>query len=237
MEFFYFLIIVLLFSSIQSVVGVGLLVFGTPSLLLLGYVYTEVLWILLPASCSLSLLQIIEDQRLIDAKKEVYVFTIPALVVSLILIIKLEYLIDIKRVIGAFLVLISILRITKLTDKWFLPMIGRGKQSIYLLIGLVHGLSNLGGAPLSVLMSSIHNDQKTMRVNTAFVYFILALSQLFVLSVYKSESFLLYYLSFIPIVILNHLILGKVMLRHMDNHRFDILVTLFILMFGIICMV
>ena len=43
--------------------------------------------------------------------------------------------------------------------------------------------------------------------------------------------------AFIPIVILNHLILGKVMLRHMDNHRFDILITLFILIFGIICMV
>ena len=183
MDFFYLLIIVLLCSSIQSVVGVGLLVFGTPSLLLLGYAFPEALWILLPASCSLSLLQVIENHSLIDSKKEVYVYTIPILIFSLILIIKLEYLIDISRVVGVFLLLISILKITKLTNKWALAIIARGKQSIYLLIGLVHGLSNLGGAPLSALMSSIHNDQKTVSVNIAFVYFILALSQLIVLSV------------------------------------------------------
>lgn len=237
MEFFYLLILVLLFSSIQSVVGVGLLVFGTPSLLLLGYAYPQALWILLPASCSLSLLQIIENQRLIDSKKEVYIYTVPALIISLVLIIKLEYLIDIKQVVGFFLLLISILKITRLTEKWVVPILERGKRSIYLLIGLVHGLSNLGGAPLSVLMSSIHNDQKTMSVNTAFVYFILASSQLLVLLVYKSDVFLFHYLSFIPIVILNHIILGKLVLRYLDNHRFDNLITLFILIFGIICLI
>ena len=128
MDFYYLLIVIVLFGSIQSVVGVGLLLFGTPMLLILGYAYIEVLWILLPASCSLSLFQIFENYKLIQSKKEVYFFTIPALLFSLILIIKLAYLIDIKRIVGVFLLSIAILRLTNLSDKWAEPLIIKGKN-------------------------------------------------------------------------------------------------------------
>ena len=48
-----------LFSLIQSIFGVGLLLLGTPTFLLLGYNYFEVLNILLPYSILISVLQII----------------------------------------------------------------------------------------------------------------------------------------------------------------------------------
>ena len=48
---------VLAFSVVQSVFGVGLLVFGTPTLLLAGYSFEETLAYLLPCSMAISALQ------------------------------------------------------------------------------------------------------------------------------------------------------------------------------------
>ena len=54
--------IVLIFSIVQSIFGVGLLLFGTPTLLLLGVGYEQVLWILLPSSITISLYQVFENK-------------------------------------------------------------------------------------------------------------------------------------------------------------------------------
>jgi uncharacterized protein len=50
--------LVLVLAAIQSVYGVGLLVFGTPVLLLLGLPFPEVLAYLLPCSIAISTLQV-----------------------------------------------------------------------------------------------------------------------------------------------------------------------------------
>ena len=205
-------------------------------LLILGYSYIEVLWILLPASCSLSLFQICENYKLIKSKREVCFLTVPALLFSLILIIKLDYLFDIKRLVGVLLLSIAILRFTNFSDKWVEPLITKGKTFMYLLIGFVHGLSNLGGAPLSVLASSIYKDNKRVSSNIAFVYFVLAISQLSVLYIYKSALFVSSHLIFIPVVILNHLVLRKILFRHIDNSKFKVLINFVILTFGVICL-
>ena len=102
MEFYQLVLIVILYSSIQSIIGIGLLLFGTPTLLLAGYSYPETLWILLPASCSLSLMQIFEGRALIESKRDVFIFTLPALFFSLILVIQLDYIFDIKKTICVF---------------------------------------------------------------------------------------------------------------------------------------
>ncbi len=49
---------VLVLAVVQSVFGVGLLVFGTPTLLLLGYPFDQVLAYLLPCSILISALQV-----------------------------------------------------------------------------------------------------------------------------------------------------------------------------------
>src|SRR5689334_5010852 len=48
-------------SVVQSLFGIGLLVFGTPSLLLLGYSFADTLAILLPASITISVLQVLSS--------------------------------------------------------------------------------------------------------------------------------------------------------------------------------
>ena len=52
-------IIILFLIVFQSIFGIGLLVFGTPTLMILGYQYSDILSVLLPISCSISLIQIL----------------------------------------------------------------------------------------------------------------------------------------------------------------------------------
>ena len=57
-------IFILAFLTIfQSIFGIGLLVFGTPTFLLLEYTFTETLSIVLPISCFVSLSQIIVSKK------------------------------------------------------------------------------------------------------------------------------------------------------------------------------
>ena len=236
MEFYQLVIIIIFFSAIQSIAGVGLLLFGTPTLLLFGYAYPEVLWILLPASCSLSLVQIAQGYWLIDSKRDVYCLTIPSLICALILIIKLDYIFDIKKTVGLFLCLIAVLRLSSFPKNWARLLLDKYRRISYVLIGVVHGLSNLGGAPLSVIVSASYSDRLKVNANIAFVYFILALSQLVVLFIYELKIFTPLYLVFIPIVIFNHLILGKTLTLKLDDANFKKFINLIVLVFGILCL-
>ena len=56
--------IIIFFLYFQSIFGIGLLVFGTPTLMILGYQYSDILSVLLPISCSISLIQIINAQSM-----------------------------------------------------------------------------------------------------------------------------------------------------------------------------
>tara|TARA_Y100001970_G_scaffold68446_1_gene87162 strand:- start:1378 stop:2100 length:723 start_codon:yes stop_codon:yes gene_type:complete len=235
LELIYIIFLIFVFSTIQSIFGLGLLLFGTPSLLLLGYGFTETLWMLLPSSCSLSLIQIIENREKIVSKNQVYLITVPALIISLILIIQLEYLISIKKIIGTFLLLTALLRLSTLADQWLKKLIENSKSLIYLFIGVVHGVSNLGGAPLSVLASSIHKESSVISSNIAFVYFILAFSQIIVLTIFEREIFTGAYLLFIPLVISNYYLTSKILLSHIDDTKFKFLINILIVIFGIFC--
>ena len=236
MELYELLIIVIIFSTIQSIVGVGLLLFGTPSLLLLGYPYPEVLWMLLPASCTLSLVQIFEGYEAINSKKETYFFTMPALVCSLILVIEFGDIIDIKKIIGIFLIVIALLRLSKFSKTWARFLLEKFRRGSYILIGLVHGLSNLGGAPLSVVVSATHTDKREINANISFVYFNLALSQLIVLYFLEIDDFSASYLVFVPVVIANHLVLNRKLSKRINDANFKIFINLMILIFGVICL-
>tara|TARA_B100001173_G_scaffold109021_1_gene94413 strand:+ start:973 stop:1683 length:711 start_codon:yes stop_codon:yes gene_type:complete len=235
MSFYLLLGVIILFGSMQSIFGIGLLIFGTPLLLIFGYDFVEVLWILLPTSCSLSLFQITENYKLIEAKKEVFFLTLPMLILSLLIILNFEFF-NIKKIVGVFLILTTFIRFFNLSKKWSEIIMLKGKNLMYLLIGFIHGLSNLGGGPLAVLETSIHKDSKAISSNIAFVYLILATSQIIILLIYKSEMFIPYYLIFIPIVILNHMILRKIIYKHIISSNFNIFINIFIFVFGFICL-
>ena len=83
---------ILLTASIQSLFGVGVLLFGTPILLVLGYDFITALTILLPISLTINLLQVSKDYRHIQAPfyRHVLTLSIPCVVLCLLLVTKLK---------------------------------------------------------------------------------------------------------------------------------------------------
>ena len=77
-----FLITILLTAVVQSIFGVGMLLFGTPILLLLGYSFVDALGIVLPISIAISLLQVIKHVDYVDTAfyKNVLRYSIPVVI-------------------------------------------------------------------------------------------------------------------------------------------------------------
>ncbi|MBU1344056.1 MAG: hypothetical protein KKD66_20775 [Proteobacteria bacterium] len=74
------LLIVIGTSLIQSVFGVGVLLFGTPILLALGYDFIKAITVLLPISLTINMFQIIKDYKKIDIYKYFRVFLRPFII-------------------------------------------------------------------------------------------------------------------------------------------------------------
>ena len=137
------IIIISVFSIIQSLFGVGLLLFGTPTLLLMGYSYSETLWILLPCSITISLIQTISNYDLVREKKKVSFLIIPPMILSLIFIVTYDYVININKVVGFFLLLIGLINFFPNFQLYLQVIIKKQIQFYYVLIGIIHGISNV----------------------------------------------------------------------------------------------
>ena len=109
MDYYVIFFILTVFSFIQSIFGVGLLLFGTPSLLLIGYEYHEILNILLPASITISFLQVIKSKENINKSKKVFIYyCLPILVLFTFIVLINKNLINFKLIISIFLIFSSL---------------------------------------------------------------------------------------------------------------------------------
>ena len=81
------IILVICFTSIiQSLFGVGVLVFGTPLLLILGLDFIQTLNILLPISLAINLFQFINNTKSLDSKlvKDLAIIVLPTISITLL---------------------------------------------------------------------------------------------------------------------------------------------------------
>ena len=106
--------IITILIIVQSIFGVGLLLFGTPSFLLLGYDFANTINILMPVSILISLIQFfrskIKDRNFII---QYNIYCLPYLIVFLILALKFSNLIDFKLFVAILLIFSSILILNK----------------------------------------------------------------------------------------------------------------------------
>ena len=226
-------LIIALFSLIQSVFGVGLLLFGTPTLLILGYSYSETLWIVLPASLSISLAQIYGHNQLLASKQNVLALTLPSAAVGTLIIFQLEGLTDVSKIVGAFLLIMGSLRISSVLRNNLELQITRHPKAIFLSTGLIHGLSNMGGGMLSIIMASIHKDKLTIRTNIAFVYCCFCFLQLIFLALFKAEGFNLYCLVFPAASLLIFLLLNRILMNLINENDFQSAISVIVIIYGV----
>jgi len=236
-EIYYLVTIIAVFSVVQSIFGVGLLLFGTPTLLLLGYSYSETLWLLLPCSVTISLIQVVNDYKLIEAKKRAVYLVIPTLVLSLALVVTYENGINITRIVGVLLLLIGVIRFSSKLQALLSSTVKKHIQIYYIIIGVVHGISNMGGGPLSILMSTIYSKKEIIRANVAFIYLILAMFQLVVLSIISNTSLRSEVMLLIPISLASYIFTSKFISSEVNDKKYTFILNVIVLAYGVLAVI
>ncbi len=171
--------IIILTSIIQSLFGVGVLVFGTPLLLIAGLNFVETLNILLPISMVINLFQFLTNRDFIDKKLLENLFFIVLPLISITLFLGIQFIqMNLSLAVGCVLIFIALLNYFKID---FINLIN---EKIYFsIMSIIHGLTNLGGALLVGIISSKKFNKIKTRTNISFFYFSFAFIQLITLSI------------------------------------------------------
>lgn len=229
---------VILVSVIQSIFGVGVLTFGTPILLLLGYSFVDTLGVLLPVSITIGTLQFIKHYEQIDIRfcKNILIYSVPVVVIFLWLITTIK--VNIGLVIGLLLIFVAL--------KSFFPFIERLLKSIviyerlYLIVmSIIHGISNLGGSMLLIIMYAKNYTKNKTRVTLATSYATIALSQLITLLLLGSDFTIAYAdkITFVQIGIILFLFTEELLYKNIDSEKYSKLFAVLLFIEGILLLI
>ena len=176
-------LILFVISIIQSIVGVGILVVGTPIMLLMNFNILEIMKILLPISIissvqNLIIIKFFYSKKKIFFSKQLYnffLFCLPTLIIGIYIIENFSNKINFN-ILVSFIILISIY--LKFTNNNVLILEKKTKNFFLLSIGFVHGITNSGGTLLTLFLFNKKKDNLISRYETHFFYLLLASSQL-----------------------------------------------------------
>ena len=227
------LLTITLTAAIQSIFGVGMLLFGTPIILLLGYSFIDALSVVLPISIAISLLQVVKHVEHIDKVffKNVLRYCIPVIVLFLALIASVK--INVGFIMGIFLLLVALKSFLPKMEQWLQAIVKYEK--LYLLVtGFIHGVSNLGGSLLTVIIYSKNYPKDTTRVTAAACYAIFAIFQLVTLLIMQSEFTIPYDMRafFVQIGVVTFLIIEKMLYGKINNEKYNRIFAIFLFVAG-----
>ena len=153
-----------------------MLVFGTPTLLILNYNFSQMLSILLPISCLISLLQVVNTlKKIIKIFLKFTKFSIPGIIIFLPISIFFYEQIKIEFLIGLIMISVSALNLVKKFETRITFFIKKYYRIFLVLIGCVHGFTNLGGG-LITIFSSVNYSKKRHFIRKAiavsYLYFV-----------------------------------------------------------------
>ena len=238
MDFFLENLILLVLIIIQSIFGIGLLLLGTPTFLLLGYDFSTTLNFLLPSSIVISYLQFTSLK--IPSKKIIFeynIFCLPFLVLFLLLALNFKEILNFKFYVAIILIISSLLALNKNTFSSLRKNILKYKKLILIFIGSVHGLTNMGGGFLTIFSSLINNsDKRLTRYFISYGYLIMGLLQYFILVLleYKDLSFSKIYYIFLVLIVYFP---SQRIFKKVNDLLFSKIISIIALFYGIIIII
>ena len=103
-----------------------------------------------------------------------------------------------------------------------------------MITGFIHGLSNLGGAPLLAITNGLYDNKKEIQVNIAYAYFTMAIIQLVILYITHMFIFEVHIIFFPLISILIFWFFGnRIFLWATESFYYNIL-TFFIFCYALL---
>ena len=232
-------ILLIVFIFVQSIFGIGLLVFGTPSLFFLGYSYSHALSVLLPLSILVSFVQLVgfKSFKIDDNIKNFIKITIPTLIIFLSFALHNLTSDNFYTLFSIFMILVasqSFLK-NKLKTRYLKKSIP--VKLFLFVLGCIHGLTNMGGGFLSLLSLKLYENNKFLiKKFIVYCYLFLGVIQITVLLFYKNFFFykdIVYLILIIPLIYY----LSEIFFKKINFNFFHKIINLIILFYGIIILV
>ena len=230
--------VIIFLIIVQSIFGVGLLLFGTPTFLILGYDFANTINILMPVSISISILQFFKS-KISDKKfiREYNVFCLPFLIIFLVIALKFKYIIDFKLLVGFLLVFSSILILNKRKFSSFRDIFFKFKKLVLIGIGCVHGLTNMGGSFLAIYSTLVSNNKKEIaRYYICYGYLVMGILQyltVLYLSFKDLEFNKLFYILFALLIYFP----SQKLFKNINDIKFSKYINLIALLYGLVILV
>ena len=227
--------VIILLIIIQSVFGIGLLLFGTPSFLILGYDFANTINILMPVSITISVLQFfkskVKDQKFIN---EYNLFCLPFLVFFLVIALKFKYILNFKLLVGLLLVFSSILILNKKRFSSFKETFFKLKKFVLICIGCVHGLTNMGGSFLAIYSTLVSQNKKEItRYYICYGYLIMGILQ-YITVLFLSYNSLEFTKLFYILLALIIYFPSQILFKNVKDKKFSKYINIIALTYGLI---
>ena len=227
--------VIIFLIIIQSVFGLGLLLFGTPSFLILGYDFANTINILMPVSITISFLQFfkskIKDQKFIN---EYNLFCLPFLVFFLVIALKFKYILNFKLLVGLLLVFSSILILNKKRFSSFKETFFKLKKLVLISIGCVHGLTNMGGSFLAIYSTLVSQNKKEItRYYICYGYLIMGILQ-YITVLFLSFNLLEFTKLFYILLALIIYFPSQILFKNVKDKKFSKYINIIALTYGLI---
>ena len=234
-EYLTILAIVAILSFVQSFFGMGVLLFGTPTLLLMGYDFITTLSYLLPASFAISLLQVLTAKSNgIPVSRYLYLLCLPGIGVGLWMTDNSPLAHWTNIIVGGTLLLSALVRFWSPSRRPFAIMLEKHLPTYHLIMGLIHGLTNLGGALLAILASGISTEKEVIRYTIAHYYLAFSTIQMLLLATIMGHYYAL--LANLPVAAISslvYLLVGNRIFLRTGNQSYNFALTMFIAIYGV----
>ncbi len=184
--FFLVVLVVSATSVIQSLFGVGVLLFGTPWLLLIGLEFIPTLQYLLPVSLAISILQVMRDADSVEKgiMSRLVLLALPAIAITLWATSLYKPRLDL--LVAAIVAAVAMQERARWIGRGITALLRR-ERAYMVLMGVVHGASNLGGGLLTAWVYGRGLHGRAARGTVATGYGLFASVQLVTLALGPSE--------------------------------------------------
>jgi uncharacterized protein len=235
LEFLAILAVVAILSVVQSFFGMGVLVFGTPTLLLMGYDFLTTLSFLLPASFSISLLQVLTaGSNKVPVSRFLYLLCLPGIGFGLWLTDSSSLATWINTIVGGTLLISALVRFWPPSLRMLTAMLNKHLPAYHLIMGVIHGLTNLGGAMLAILASGTRTEKAAIRYTVAHYYLAFSIIQMLLLAtIMRHYDMLIANSSTAAISALVYLLVGNRIFIRASNNFYNSALTMFIAIYGV----
>ena len=101
-------------------------------------------------------------------------------------------------------------------------------------MGVVHGLTNLGGAMLAVFASSQYSNKSEVRYVIAAYFLAFGTLKCTVLAISGHLNDFFNGIMIIPIAVLTYLVVGRPLFRNLQDRQYDGAIAVFIMAYGLV---